>query len=88
MFIPDDLLEMFPPILQVVGEEEYMVEENRNFQMRARYLGVDLRYREYPWMWHDFVNYVDLPKKLGLSMGELPEAVACYDLIKLFVSED
>jgi len=88
VFIPDNLLQMFPPILQLLGEQEYVVEENRKFQERARYLGVDLRYREYPWMWHDFINYIDLPKKLQLSSDELPEAVACYDLIKLFVSED
>jgi len=87
VFIPDDLLEKFPPILQVLGEEEYMVEENRNFQHRARSLGVDVRYVEFPWMWHDFMNYFDLPRKLGLSDDDLPEAVACYDLIHTFVAE-
>jgi len=87
VFIPDDLLKRFPPILQVVGEEEYMVEENRNFQARARALGVDVRYVEFPWMWHDFMNYFDLPRKLGLSKDDLPEAVACYKLIHTFVAE-
>lgn len=87
VFIPDDLLEKFPPILQVLGEEEYVVEENRNFQNRARSLGVDVRYVEFPWMWHDFMNYFDLPRKLGLSDDDLPEAVACYNLIHTFVAE-
>jgi len=87
VFIPDDLLEKFPPILQVLGEEEYMVEENRKFQNRARGLGVDVRYVEFPWMWHDFMNYFDLPRKLGLSDDDLPEAVACYNLIHTFVAE-
>merc|ERR1719330_261171 len=74
-FMSDAELGQFPPILAMVGGHEVFAHETRRFAERAQSLGVPCTLSVYPWMWHDWLNYCELPQKLQISSSALRPAV-------------
>merc|ERR1719476_52047 len=78
VFIEDDALRQFPPILAMVGGAEVFLHETEALAERAGGLGVNAQLRVYDRMWHDWFNFCELPSKVKGSGPPMQQAVAAY----------
>eukprot|EP00928_Gymnodinium_smaydae_P084330 TRINITY_DN67602_c0_g1_i1.p1 TRINITY_DN67602_c0_g1~~TRINITY_DN67602_c0_g1_i1.p1 ORF type:complete len:386 (-),score=27.62 TRINITY_DN67602_c0_g1_i1:289-1398(-) len=85
VYIPDDALAQFPPILALVGGHEIYLHETTQLSERAQRLGVNCSLRVFPRMWHDWFNFCEVPVKAGVSSSELEAALATYSCIARWI---